>query len=90
MWVKGACTGVKLGLPVGWRCGDLGNRERFHDKNVRAGFGRILAGVAAPAYAQMRDQGVYEMVTTHQYENTSFGTSTARYRNSRFGLRQTG
>jgi hypothetical protein len=44
----------------------------------------VLAGVAAPASAQMRDQGVYEMVTTHQYENTSFGTSTARYRNPHF------
>jgi hypothetical protein len=40
----------------------------------------LLAAVAAPASAQMRDQGVYEMVTTHQYENASFGTSTARYR----------
>jgi hypothetical protein len=40
----------------------------------------LLAGAAAPASAQMRDQGAYEMVTTHQYENASFGTSTARYR----------
>ncbi|HEX3164577.1 MAG TPA: hypothetical protein VHQ92_18540 [Pseudolabrys sp.] len=39
----------------------------------------LLAGFAAPAAAQMRDQGVYEMVTTHQYENASFGTSTARH-----------
>ena len=39
----------------------------------------LLAGVAAPASAQMREQGIYEMVTTHQYENASFGTSTARY-----------
>jgi hypothetical protein len=43
----------------------------------------LLAGVAASASAQMRDQGAYEMVTTHQYENASFGTSTARYRNPR-------
>ena len=42
----------------------------------------LLAGIAAPAYAQMRDQGAYEMVTTHQYENASFGTSTGRYRKS--------
>jgi len=40
----------------------------------------LLAGVAAPAFAQMRDQGAYEMVTTHQYENASFGTSTGRHR----------
>ena len=40
----------------------------------------LLAIFAAPASAQMREQGAYEMVTTHQYENTSFGTSTARYR----------
>lgn len=40
----------------------------------------LLAGIAAPASAQMRDQGVYEMVTTHEYENASFGASTARYR----------
>ena len=40
----------------------------------------LLAGVAAPASAQMREQGAYEMVTTHQYENASFGTSTAHHR----------
>ena len=40
----------------------------------------LLAAFAAPASAQMREQGAYEMVTTHQYENASFGTSTARYR----------
>ena len=44
----------------------------------------LLAGIAAPASAQMRDQGAYEMVTTQQYENASFGTSTARYRNPHF------
>lgn len=44
----------------------------------------LLAGVAAPASAQTREQGAYEMVTTHQYENASFGTSTARYRNRHF------
>jgi hypothetical protein len=42
----------------------------------------LLAGVAAPASAQMREQGVYEMVTTHQYENASFGASTAHHRRS--------
>jgi hypothetical protein len=40
----------------------------------------LLATFAAPASAQMREQGAYEMVTTHQYENASFGTSTARHR----------
>jgi len=45
--------------------------------------GGLLAAFAAPAAAQMRDQGAYEMVTTHQYENASFGTSTGRYRNFR-------
>jgi hypothetical protein len=48
---------------------------------VLAGF---LAGITAPASAQMREQGAYEMVTTHQYENASFGTSTARDRNRHF------
>ena len=43
-------------------------------------FAGVLAGFATPASAQMRDQGVYEMVTTHQYENASFGVSTARHR----------
>jgi len=43
----------------------------------------LLAALAAPASAQMRDQGAYEMVTTHQYENASFGTSTGRHRNVR-------
>ena len=47
-------------------------------------FAGLLAGIAAPASAQMRDQGAYEMVTTHQYENASFGTSTARYRDPHF------
>ena len=47
-------------------------------------FAGLLACVAAPASAQMRDQGAYEMVTTQQYENASFGTSTARYRNRHF------
>lgn len=46
-------------------------------------FAGLLAGIS-PAAAQMRDQGAYEMVTTHQYENASFGTSTARYRNPHF------
>jgi hypothetical protein len=48
----------------------------------------LLAGVAAPASAQMRDQGAYEMVTTHQYENASFGASTGRHRVDR-GYRTT-
>ena len=43
-------------------------------------FAGLVAGVAAPASAQMREQGTYEMVTTHQYENASFGTSTAHHR----------
>jgi len=47
-------------------------------------FAGLLAGISAPASAQMRDQGAYEMVTTHQYENAAFGTSTARYHNRRF------
>ena len=47
-------------------------------------FAGLLAGISAPASAQMRDQGAYEMVTTHQYENASFGTSTARYHNRHF------
>jgi hypothetical protein len=47
-------------------------------------FAGLLAGVAAPASAQVRNQGDYEMVTTHQYENASFGTSTARYRDRHF------
>ena len=47
-------------------------------------FAGLLAGISAPASAQMRDQGAYEMVTTHQYENASFGTSTARYHNRPF------
>jgi hypothetical protein len=44
----------------------------------------LLAGIAVPASAQMREQGAYEMVTTHQYENASYGTSTGRYRNRNF------
>jgi hypothetical protein len=28
----------------------------------------------------MRDQGTYEMVNTHQYENASFGTSGTHHR----------
>jgi hypothetical protein len=47
-------------------------------------FAGLLAGVAAPASAQVRNQGDYEMVNTHQYENASFGTSTARYRDRHF------
>ena len=39
----------------------------------------LLAGMAAPASAQLREQGAYEMVTTHLYENASFGASTALY-----------
>jgi hypothetical protein len=39
----------------------------------------VLAGLAVPASAQLREQGAYEMVTTHLYENASFGTSTALY-----------
>ena len=40
----------------------------------------LLAAFAAPAFAQTRDQGAYEMVTTRQYENVSFGVSSVRHR----------
>lgn len=43
-------------------------------------FAGLLANIAIPASAQMRDQGAYEMVTTHQFENASFGTSTTLHR----------
>ena len=44
----------------------------------------LLSGVAAPVTAQMRDQGAYEMVTTHQFENASFGTGTTQHRDPHF------
>ena len=46
-------------------------------------FAGFFAAVAVPASAQMRDQGAYEMVTTHQYENASFGASPAYHHNRR-------
>lgn len=35
----------------------------------------LLAALGTQASAQSRDQGSYEMVTTREFENTSFGTS---------------
>ncbi|HEY6024881.1 MAG TPA: hypothetical protein VIV34_11990 [Pseudolabrys sp.] len=40
----------------------------------------LLAAFVTQATAQTRDQGAYEMVTTHEFENASFGTSTFLHR----------
>ena len=39
----------------------------------------LLAALGTQASAQSRDQGSYEMVTTRQFENTSFGTNVRRH-----------